>query len=317
MNNKVNFLRGTSTEYATSTKDNDTFYYTTDDEKLYLGNKEITGIEVDDTSTTATDKTWSAKKISEHTNNADIHVTDEEKAAWNAVNYSNPNLLINPDFVINQRNVSGTITATGYFVDRWKLDSGEVTVNSDGTLTLNGTISQVLEKAIGDNATASASAGTVSYDDSTKIFTLTASGETISWAKLEVGANATPFVPPNLADELAKCQRYFNSLFVNGIPVQFVGSGIAVNDNMATILVNLPTVMRSSAPTVSLTGTLYLSDGSHVAEKSIAMQGIAGSHLNRNVLQLNLTSGSTLDRTATYLLSRRDKDTMLTVSAEL
>ena len=42
MNNKVNFLRGTATEYATSTKDNDTFYYTTDDEKLYLGDKEIT-----------------------------------------------------------------------------------------------------------------------------------------------------------------------------------------------------------------------------------------------------------------------------------
>ena len=43
MDNKVNFLRGTATEYEASTKDNDTFYYTTDDEKLYLGNKEITG----------------------------------------------------------------------------------------------------------------------------------------------------------------------------------------------------------------------------------------------------------------------------------
>ena len=41
--NKVNFLRGTSTEYEVATKDNDTFYYTTDDGKLYLGNKEITG----------------------------------------------------------------------------------------------------------------------------------------------------------------------------------------------------------------------------------------------------------------------------------
>ena len=43
MDNKVKFLRGTATEYEASTKDNDTFYYTTDDEKLYLGNKEITG----------------------------------------------------------------------------------------------------------------------------------------------------------------------------------------------------------------------------------------------------------------------------------
>ena len=65
MNNKVNFLRGTSTEYETVTKDNDTFYYTTDTKKLYLGETEITGIEVDDTSTTATDKTWSAKKIND------------------------------------------------------------------------------------------------------------------------------------------------------------------------------------------------------------------------------------------------------------
>lgn len=49
--NKVNFLRGTSTEYEASTKDNDTFYYTTDDGKLYLGNKEITngGVTIDDT----------------------------------------------------------------------------------------------------------------------------------------------------------------------------------------------------------------------------------------------------------------------------
>ena len=49
--NKVNFLRGTSAEYEASTKDNDAFYYTTDDGKLYLGNKEITngGVTIDDT----------------------------------------------------------------------------------------------------------------------------------------------------------------------------------------------------------------------------------------------------------------------------
>lgn len=65
MNNKVNFLRGTATEYEAATKDNDTFYYTTDDEKLYLGESKVTGIEIDDTSITATDKTWSAKHINE------------------------------------------------------------------------------------------------------------------------------------------------------------------------------------------------------------------------------------------------------------
>ena len=41
MNNKVKFLRGTSDEYAVAEKDSDTIYFTTDDGKLYIGNKEI------------------------------------------------------------------------------------------------------------------------------------------------------------------------------------------------------------------------------------------------------------------------------------
>lgn len=52
-----------------------------------------------------------------HEGNADIHVTATEKAAWNAVNYSNPNLLINPDFRINQRGQAEY--TSGYTVDRW------------------------------------------------------------------------------------------------------------------------------------------------------------------------------------------------------
>ena len=64
--------------------------------------------------------------IAAHEGNADIHVTATEKAAWNAVNYSNPNLLINPNFVINQRGgniysysvASGSIDG-GFTVDHW------------------------------------------------------------------------------------------------------------------------------------------------------------------------------------------------------
>ena len=52
MNNKVKFLRGTSDEYAIAEKDNDTIYFTTDDGKLYIGDKEVSGdgsITIDDT----------------------------------------------------------------------------------------------------------------------------------------------------------------------------------------------------------------------------------------------------------------------------
>ena len=31
----------------------------------------------------------------------------------------------------------------------------------------------------------------------------------IAWAKLEAGAKATPYVPPNYEEELQKCRRYF------------------------------------------------------------------------------------------------------------
>ena len=51
MNNKVKFLRGTSGEYAVAEKDSDTIYFTTDDGKLYIGDKEVSGsdIIIDDT----------------------------------------------------------------------------------------------------------------------------------------------------------------------------------------------------------------------------------------------------------------------------
>lgn len=121
-----------------------------------------------------------------------------------------PSLLDNSDFTnpVNQRGVSGTISTAGYFIDRWKLVSGTVQITAEG-LVLNGTISQILENAAGTDVTASASAGTASYDNSTKTFTLTATGQTITWAKLEKGSVATPYVPKGYGAELAECLRYF------------------------------------------------------------------------------------------------------------
>ena len=53
--------------------------------------------------------------IEAHAGNADIHVTAAEKSAWDGL--SNPNLLINPDFRVNQRGQNEY--STGYTVDRW------------------------------------------------------------------------------------------------------------------------------------------------------------------------------------------------------
>ena len=93
-----------------------------------------------------------------------------------------------------------------------EIDSGSVTINADGTLTLNGTMSQILENAVGANVTANVSAGTAVYDNTTQTFTITGNGDVISWAKLEIGSVATTFIPPDPATELMKCRRYYRTM---------------------------------------------------------------------------------------------------------
>jgi len=187
--------------------------------------------------------------INTHANNTDIHLSAEDVAEL----VSNGNHLINPDFSVNQRGISGSVTTSGYFVDGWQLVSGEVTVNTDGTLTLNGTMKQVLENAAGDDVTASASAGTASYNNSTKTFTLTASGDTISWTKLEQGKRATPFTPPDPATELLKCQRYFVRLDNDSTRnFSYNGSGFVVSATQVQVVCSLPAPMRLAEPSVTM-----------------------------------------------------------------
>ena len=70
MNNKVKFLRGTSDEYAVAEKDNDVIYFTTDDGKLYVGDKEVSG--------------ESIKALNSHINDNVKHITNAERTNWNA-----------------------------------------------------------------------------------------------------------------------------------------------------------------------------------------------------------------------------------------
>lgn len=150
---------------------------------------------------------------------------------------TNPNMLDNWYFVhpVNQRIVSGTITLDGtakYFIDRWKLVSGSVTVTDTG-LTLDGTIAQVLEDAPASwlnshrcatvlvrtaQGTLTLDTTAPSYDDSSKTFSITGSGLNIVAAKFELGKSQTLAhivdgayelnAIPNYAEELAKCQRF-------------------------------------------------------------------------------------------------------------
>ena len=176
---------------------------------------------------------------------------------------SNPNLLDNWYFgnPVNQRNVSGTIDAVGYFLDRWKLVSGSVTIGSNGII-LNGTIVQILETAVGTDAIASAltNEGVVvaSYDNNSKTISLTGNGQTFVAAKLELCSTQTLAHQengvwvlneiPNYGEQLARCQRYFCRFNFNRNDL-FFGT-LSDNLNRAWITIPTPVVMRT-APSVS------------------------------------------------------------------
>lgn len=190
-----------------------------------------------------------------------------DKAVYTQV--GNPSELDNDNFLhcVNQRNVSGTISAAGYFIDRWKLISGTVQITENG-LVLNGTMSQILENAAGTDVTASASAGAASYDNSTKTFTLTATGQTVTWAKLEKGSVATPYVPKGYGAELAECQRYFKRVGNRGF------RGWATNETNVVCCLTLATQMRVK-PTITPVGTLTAYD--EVSSVTVTMDSSTGS----------------------------------------
>ena len=153
--------------------------------------------------------------------------------------FSNPNLLINPDFKINQRGKT-EYTSNGYTVDRWKINLGTVKPSSSGiTITLNnkGQFIQLFENALNGTYTASIKITSITGDcvlfvgshslqlNKAGVFTFTENGSVnglslykstagtctinVEYIKLEQGSVATPFVAPNPAEELLKCERFF------------------------------------------------------------------------------------------------------------
>lgn len=185
----------------------------------------------------------------------------------------NRNLLINWYFgnPVNQRDVSGTISSAGYFLDRWKLVSGSVTISADG-ITLNGTMQQVLETAPVGTVTASAltqaGVGEVvpTYDSASKTVTVTADGKKLVAVKLELGSQQTLAHQengvwvlnelPDYGEELSKCMRYLQVL---SAPYDTSGNGVAIGyaNNTVDLWVPIPLAvpMRiSPTPTIPTGG---------------------------------------------------------------
>jgi hypothetical protein len=176
------------------------------------------------------------------------------------------NAIINGNFGINQRGVSGTVTlaAGAYGHDRWKAGasgctytfatSGNVT-----TLTISaGSLIQVIEDinlftgtyVLSWAGTAQGKIGAGSFGNSGITGSVTGGTNlniefgtgTVSLVKFEAGTVATPFEHRSFGQELALCQRYFEKSFNQATaPAQNAGfnigelqftSGRAASDNV-------------------------------------------------------------------------------------
>lgn len=205
--------------------------------------------------------------------------------------FSNPNLLINSDFKINQRG-SANYTRDGYTVDRWKITNGTVEPQSNGiTVTLNnkGQLIQAFENALSGTYTATIKVTSITGDcilflgqhsvqlNKAGVFSITENGSingvslykstagtctiNIEWIKLEQGPTATAFVAPNNVDELVKCQRYFIYL-----PSSMVG--YRFNNEIYVHLENLDKLRTDG--TIGITGNnndTYLLFGGSILQK--------------------------------------------------
>ena len=108
--------------------------------------------------------------------------------AYMSDKFSNPNLLINPDFKINQRGATNYESDSGasvnmYSVDRWSLYRHKLTVNSDKSITLantpssEGAFSQILEDVVEGDVTIQIYV--VDVSGSASVLVMTSDGRTV------------------------------------------------------------------------------------------------------------------------------------------
>ena len=281
------------------------------------------------------------------------------------VNPVNPYLLINPDFLVNQRGQNEY--SSGYTVDGWYIEGNKCSVrpNADGILITSAinpdsnthAFWQKIENPLAPGKyTLSLNVLEVSGAWSARIRTVNASGDYVdsyytsllhkgvnkvsvdlseseyisavtvginkgteagnslklAWVKLESGSLATPFVPPDPATELAKCQRY---LYVLRGSLLRAGLAEAYSTSYALFYLYAPASFRT-VPSVSFENVVLSStkDGSVYSEAaSIQVRGC-----NSNAVKLLVNAADSLTIGKQYELSHKPDTTgSIILSAEL
>lgn len=185
--------------------------------------------------------------------------------------YSNPNLLINSNFMdpINQRGET-TYSGNAYGIDRWKgatvgssigisgsgvLITGQITQyvemkssNIGRTMTMSSCDSNGNIKSItGELDTSSVSGNNMSFVYDGSKYSIAASiggGTRYRWVKLEFGSSPTLYVPRSRAEEVMLCLRYYWRIQQTNSDFNYFGGGIANAASNTYFTINLPVYMR-------------------------------------------------------------------------
>lgn len=244
------------------------------------------------------------------------------------------NAIINGNFQVNQRGVSGTVSlsAGAYGHDRWKAGSSGCTytfstTNNVTTLTITaGSLIQVIEGinlysgtyTLSWSGTAQGKIGAGSYAGSGVSGSVTGGTNlniefgtgTLSLVQFEPGTESSPFERRDYGRELMMCQRYYAKMTSLANFAGF-GAGLVVNSTSADFYVKYPVQMRAAAtvgystlrvncasvsPSVTSLGTTYA--GSDSLYQTVTASGGGMTAGQAAVLVANNSTAGYLDLSA-------------------
>jgi len=269
-------------------------------------------------------------------------VTDNVQDSGGSSLLGRRNAIINGNFGVNQRGVSGTVSLSAgeYGHDRWKAGASGATYtfsNSGGVTTIDisaGSLIQVVEDVnvvtdtyvLSFEGTAQGKIGGGSFGDSGVTGAVTGGSNlnikfgtgTVSKVQLEVGNKPTPFEHRSIGEELALCQRYYYKIGPQNDDIPF-GLCFVKQSDIARPFIHFPTQMRVAPTAVESTGVPSDYRVFYSSDLDIVASGTPTIDITSPVSFLGGLSfpGSPFDVRDTPYLRSATSDAFLAWSAEL